>query len=253
MPGVGTIVNAVAVVAGTALGVWSGKLIPERIRKTAMAAIGLAVIGLGLQMALDPRIDPARFHHSGPLPFHPNPLVIIGGLVVGSLLGELLRIERRLESLGYWVQTLVAGRTALEPAPGEERKPPFAEGFVTASLVYCVGAMAVIGAIQDAAGQPQVLYVKAMLDGIGSIMLASALGPGVGFSALSLLLYQGCITLGAGLVTPYLTLPVLATLTSAGGLLIAAIGFDLAGFKRLPVGNMLPGVFTAAILAYFVG
>lgn len=253
MPGVGTIVNAVAVVAGSALGVWSGKLIPDRIRRTAMAAIGLAVVGLGLQMALDPRIDPARFHHSGPLPYQPNPLVIIGGLVAGSLLGELLQIEHRLEALGHWVHTRFAGGASADPSVDEARKSPFAEGFVTASLVYCVGAMAVIGAIQDATGQPQILYVKAMLDGIGSIMLASALGPGVGFSALSLLLYQGCITLGAGLVTPYLTLPVLATLTSTGGLLIAAIGFDLAGFKRLPVGNMLPGVFVAAFLAYFVG
>lgn len=253
MPGIGTIVNAGAVILGTALGVGCGTLIPERVRNTAMAAIGLAVIGLGLQMALDPRVDPSRFRPTGPLPYHPNPLVIIGGLVSGSLLGELLHIERRLEAFGQRMHALVARKPDPEGPTAEEGTSLFAKGFVSASLVYCVGAMAVIGSIQDAAGQPQVLYVKAMLDGIGALMLASALGPGVGFSALSVGLYQGGITLLAGLVSPYLTLPVMATLTAAGGLLIAAIGFDLAGFKRLPVGNMLPGVFVAAILAYFVG
>jgi uncharacterized membrane protein YqgA involved in biofilm formation len=113
--------------------------------------------------------------------------------------------------------------------------------------------MAVIGSIQDAAGQPHVLYVKAMLDGIGAIMLASTLGVGVALSALPILLYQGGITLAAGSVERYLTVPVLATLTATGGLLIAAIGLDLTGIKRLPVGNMLPGVFVAAVLAYFFG
>jgi len=111
----------------------------------------------------------------------------------------------------------------------------------------------VIGAIQDAAGQPQVLFVKALLDGIASIVLATTLGPGVGLSAIPLLLYQGGITLAASSVAPYLTLPVLSTLTSTGGLLIAAIGLDLLGLKRLPVGNLLPGVFVAAALAWLVG
>ena len=113
--------------------------------------------------------------------------------------------------------------------------------------------MAVIGPIQDAAGQPHVLYVKAMLDGIGAVMLASGLGIGVGLSIIPVVLYQGGITLAASSITPFLTLPVLATLTATGGLLIAAIGLDVTGIKRLPVGNMLPGVFIASILAYFLG
>jgi uncharacterized membrane protein YqgA involved in biofilm formation len=143
----------------------------------------------------------------------------------------------------------VAGLAGAQ-APGSRG---LAEGFVTASLLYCVGAMAVIGAINDATGQPQVLYVKAMLDGFSAMLLASTLGAGVGLSALSLLFYQGGITLAALWVSPFLTPPVLTTLTASGGLLIAAIGLDLAGMRRLPVGNMLPGVFLAAILAYFVG
>jgi len=249
MPGIGTFVNAAAIIAGTFLGLLSGRLIPDRIRTTTMTALGLTVFFLGMQMALDPHLDPAKFHYAGPLPYHPNSLVIIGGLVIGSIIGELLELEVRLDRLGQRLQALVADRAGAAGGEGHG----LVEGFVTATLLYCVGAMAVIGPIQDAAGQPHVLYVKAMLDGIGAVMLASGLGLGVGLSVLPLVLYQGGITLAAGSVTPYLTLPVLATLTATGGLLIAAIGLDLTGIKRLPVGNMLPGVFVASILAYFVG
>ena len=251
MPGIGTFVNAGAVLAGTLLGMLGGRLFPERVRGTIMSALGLTVLFLGLQMALDPHLDPAKFHYTGALPYRPNPLVIIGGLVLGSLVGELLELERRLEAMGNWLQRLVASRKGGHAADASGGS--LVEGFVTATLLYCVGAMAVIGPIQDAAGQPHVLYVKAMLDGIGSIMLASALGFGVGLSALPLLIYQGGITLAAGSVAPLLTLPVLATLTATGGLLIAAIGLDLAGIRRLPVGNMLPGVFVAALLAAIFG
>jgi len=251
MPGLGTFVNAAAVAAGTLLGLLSGRLIPERIRTTTMTALGLTVVFLGLQMALDPHLDPAKFHYTGPLPYHPNTLVIIGGLVIGSIIGELLELEARLERLGNGLQAWVAARTA--GAPDGAQGHSLVEGFVTATLLYCVGAMAVIGPIQDAAGQPHVLYVKAMLDGIGAVMLASGLGIGVGLSIIPVVLYQGGITLAASSITPFLTLPVLATLTATGGLLIAAIGLDLTGIKRLPVGNMLPGVFVASVLAYFVG
>jgi uncharacterized membrane protein YqgA involved in biofilm formation len=248
MIGIGTLVNAAAVVGGTGLGLLGGHVIPERIRKTVMGALGLTVFFLGLQMALDPRVDQVKLAYAGPLPYHPNPLVIIGGLVLGSILGELFQLEARLERLGTLIQARVASR-----GPVQDGGHTLVEGFVTATLLYCVGAMAVIGPIQDAAGQPHVLYVKALLDGIGAVMLTAALGVGVGLSALPILLYQGGLTLAAGSVAPYLTVPVVATLTATGGLLIAAIGLDLAGIKRLPVGNMLPGIFVAAGLAYFLG
>jgi hypothetical protein len=239
-------VNAGAVLAGSGVGVAGGRLIPERVRATVMQALGLTVLFLGLQMALDPHVEQALA--PGARAYHPNPLVIIGGLAVGSIIGELLRLEARLERLGSWIQERVGRRGG-----AEEGGHDLVEGFVTATLVYCIGAMAIIGPIQDAAGQPHVLYVKAMLDGIGSIMLAGALGVGVALSALPLVLYQGGITLAAHSVTPFLTVPVLGTLTATGGLLIAAIGLDLAGIKRLPVGNMLPGLFLAAALAFFLG
>jgi hypothetical protein len=261
MIGIGTLVNAAAVVGGSALGLGFGRIIPARVRTTAMAAIGLSVLGLGLQMAVDPRLDPAKVGWIGPLPYHPNPLVVIGGLVVGGILGELLELELRLERFGQRMQALATRLGAVrapagEPGPGGQAATgghDLVEGFVTASLLYCVGAMAVIGSIQDAAGQPGVLFVKSLLDGTASVVLATTLGPGVALSALSLLVYQGAITLAAGTVTSVLPLPVLATLTSAGGLLIAAIGVDLLGLKRLPVGNLLPGVFVAAALAAWFG
>lgn len=252
MPGSGTLVNVGAVLLGTTVGLLFGRLIPERVRATAMAAIGLSVLGLGLQMALDPRIDPAKLHYGGLLPYHPNPLIVIGGLVLGGIAGELLQLERGLERIGQRLHGLAR---LMRPAGLSEADQghKLVEGFVTASLLFCVGAMAVIGSIQDGAGQPQVLYVKALLDGIASVVLATTLGAGVGLSALPLGLYQGSITLVASSIAPYLTLPVLATLTSSGGLLIAAIGLDLLAIKRLPLGNLLPGVFVASALAYFFG
>jgi uncharacterized protein len=256
MPGLGTIVNAAAVIAGAALGLLFGHMIPSRIRTTTMYALGLAVLALGLQMALDPRVEHAKLPYSGALPYHPNLLTVIGGLVVGSIVGELLHLEQRLERFGQWLQSMAVKAPLLDAGKFDEAEGKghsLVEGFVTASLLYCVGAMAVIGSIQDAAGQPHVLFIKAMLDGIGAIMLASTLGMGVALSAIPILLYQGGITLAAGSVERYLTLPVLSTLTATGGLLIAAIGLDLTGIKRLPIGNMLPGVFIAAVLAYFFG
>jgi len=247
--GIGTLANAAAIVAGTVPGFLFGRLIPERVRRTVMAALGLTVFFLGMQMALDPRVDGAKLLYSGPLPYHPNPLIVIGGLVAGSILGELLRLEDRLERFGQRLQGWASAMRAAGPGEGHS----LVEGFVTATLMYCIGAMAVIGPIQDAAGQPHVLYVKAMIDGICSVMLASALGLGVALAAVPVLLYQGAITLAAGQVTPMLTVPVVATLTATGGLLIAAIGLDAAGIKRLPVGNMLPGVFVASILAFYLG
>ena len=253
MPGLGTLVNAAAILVGAGFGLLFGRLIPERIRTTTMYAIGLAVFCMGMQMALDPRVEQTRIPYPGPLPYHPNLLIVIGGLVSGSIIGELIHLERRMEGLGESLHRITARFTAKGTGEAEGGTRNLVEGFMTATLVYCVGAMAVIGPIEDAAGNPHVLYVKAMLDGIGSIMLASTLGFGVALSVIPLVLYQGALTLAAQAVAPYLTLPVLATLTSTGGLLIAAIGLDLTGIRRLPIGNMLPGVFTAAALAYFLG
>lgn len=214
----GTAVNAAAIIVGSIIGLKTGHLISGRVRGTVMAGLGLAVLLIGGQLALK----------SG------QPLIVIGALIGGGILGELLRIEARLEELGNRIGDRFQGRGKV------------AEGFVTASLLYCVGAMAVMGSLQDGLGsRPDILYAKAALDGIASVALASTLGIGVLFSALPLIAYQGAITLSASLAQALLTPAVVQEMNAVGGLLIVAIALDLLGIKRLPVGNLLPAVFLA--------
>jgi uncharacterized membrane protein YqgA involved in biofilm formation len=222
----GTLVNVAAVAAGSLAGRYLGHLVPERMRSTVMAGLGLAVILIGLQLALGAR----------------QILIVIAGLILGGIIGEALRLEARLEGIGRRLQTRFSnsGRVA--------------EGFVTASLLYCVGAMAIMGSLQDGLGErPSILYAKSALDAVASIALASTLGIGVLFSVVPLLLYQGGITLTAGLAKPYLTDPVVREMNAVGGLLIIGIGLDLLGIRRLPVANLLPAVFVAMALAILFG
>lgn len=222
----GTLVNIAAIGLGCLVGRWAGQFLSDRVRNTMMAGLGLAVLLVGLQLAL-----PSQ-----------QPMIVIGSIILGGLLGELLNIEGRLEGFGRRLQLRFAGAGKI------------AEGFVTASLLYCVGAMAIMGALQDGlGGEPTILYAKAALDGIASVALTSTLGIGVLFSVLPLALYQGAITLAAGLAAAILTEPVITEMNAVGGLLIVAIALDLMGIKRLPVGNLLPGVFVATGLMWLFG
>ena len=214
----GTTVNAAAILSGSLLGLKGGHLLSGRVRNTIMAGLGLAVLLIGAQLALKSR----------------EPMIVIGSLIGGGLAGELLGIERRLEALGARLGERFKGAG------------PIAEGFVTATLLYCVGAMAIMGALQDGlGGRPAILYAKAALDGIASVALASTLGVGVLFSAFPLFAYQGAITLCASLAQRLLTPGVVQEMNAVGGLLIVAISLDLLGVKKLPVGNLLPAVFLA--------
>jgi len=222
----GTLVNVAAVAAGCLVGRMAGQLLSERMRNTMMAGLGLAVLLIGLQLALQSQ----------------QLMIVIGSIILGGLVGELMNIEGRLEAFGQRLQQRFAGAGKV------------AEGFVTASLLYCVGAMAIMGALQDGlGGEPTILYAKAALDGVASIALTSTLGIGVIFSILPLLLYQGAITLAAGLATTILTEPVITEMNAVGGLLIIAIAVDIMGLKRLPVGNLLPGVFLAIGFMWLFG
>lgn len=219
-------VNVAAITAGALIGRYAGRFIPSRIRLTVMAGLGLAVLLIGLQLALKSS----------------QPMIVIGSLILGGILGELLRIEARLESFGMWLQGRFAGSGNI------------AEGFVAASLLYCVGAMAIMGSLQDGlSGTPSILYAKSALDGVASIALASTLGIGVLFSALSVAVYQGGITIAAESAKALLTDSVVREMNAVGGLLIVAIGLDLLGIKRLPVGNLLPAVFVAVGLVWMFG
>ena len=178
-------------------------------------------------------------------------LVLVVSLVVGGLLGERIGVEAWLERFGQWLRK-TAYRIPFIAASGEGEHQ-MVEGFVAASLLYCVGTMTILGSLQDGLGSPNLLYLKALLDGIASVALASALGVGVGFSVIPILIVQGSIALGAHGLQPLLTVPVIREMSTVGGTLILAIGLDLMDIKRLPVGNLMPAVFIAGLLGAFFG
>jgi len=214
---VGTLVNTLAIIAGSLLGVSLRRGISDAYKETVIAAIGLAVLLIGLKSAL--QTD--------------DLLLVIISLAAGAVIGEMLNIEARLEALGRWIGSQL-GRS------GEG----VAQGFVTASLVFCVGAMAIVGALESGlAGNHQTLFAKSLLDGVTSIIFASTLGIGVIFSSISVLIYQGAITLAASYLKPFLTAEVVAQMSAVGGLLIVAIGLNILDIKKLRIGNMLPGLF----------
>jgi len=213
----GTIVNTLSIIVGSLVGLLLRGGIPERYSQTIMHAIGLAVVLIGLKTALETHAI----------------LVVILSLVIGSVLGELLRIEDRLEQLGHWI-----GSRFSKDSKG------MAKGFVSTSLLYCVGAMAIVGAMESGlTGNHQTLYAKSILDGLGSILFASTLGIGVLFSALSVFLYQGFITLTASFLKQFLLPDVVSQMSAVGGLLIMAIGIGLLEIKKIRISNMLPAIF----------
>jgi uncharacterized protein len=250
----GVILNALTIIAGTAVGLAFGRAISERFRTIAFTAIGLATGIIGAAMAIGGlgSMGQSAMGDYGIL-------VFIGSLILGSLIGEAIGIEAVLESFGRQLQEWsyrvkwfsTAPKTAMDE-PGEKGHT-LVEGFVTASLLFCVGAMTVLGSIQDGLGDHQLLYVKSTLDGFASLFLASTLGVGVGLSVIPVLIIQGGLSLGAGALQPFMTDAVIASITAVGGALILGIGLDLLGIKRLPVGNMLPSIILAAVAASILG
>ncbi|MBC2742745.1 MAG: DUF554 domain-containing protein [Desulfosarcina sp.] len=220
----GTIVNTLSIIIGSLIGLLFKGSIPEKYSKTIMHGIGLAVILIGLKTAL--KTDAI--------------LIVIISLAIGSLFGELLRVEDRLDQLGNWI-----GRRLSKDSEG------ISKGFVSASLLYCVGAMAIIGSMESGlTGNHQTLFAKSILDGIGSVLFASTLGIGVLFSAVTVFIYQGFLTLTASSIKHLLLPEVVSQMSAVGGLLILAIGIGLLEIKKIKIGNMLPAVFIP--LAYQV-
>jgi len=224
----GTIVNTAAIIGGSTLGIILKGGIPEKYMNTVMQSISLAVVFIGLKGAM--RIEDTN-----------DLLLVIFSLAIGSLIGEFLKIEDQLEKTAKWIES----RFSMAGGGG------ISKGFVTASLVFCVGAMAIVGSLESGLnGNHQTLYAKSVLDGIASIVFASSLGIGVIFSAVSVFLYQGLITLTASLIKPFLIPSVVSQMSATGGLLIMGIGINLLELKRVKVGNMLPAVFIP--LFYFM-
>jgi len=219
----GTIVNAGAILVGGLIGIAAAGRIPERVKTILMQALGLSTLIIGLQMALSAR----------------EVIPIVSSLLLGALTGELLRIEDGLERIGHWLKKRARSDSST-----------FVTGFVTTSLLYCTGAMVVVGAIQDGTtGNATTLYIKAMLDGVASIAFASTLGIGVLFSAASVFLVQGSITLLSSNLAFLQQPTVLDSITSTGGILIVAIAINLLNIAKIRIGNLLPALFYAVLIA----
>jgi uncharacterized membrane protein YqgA involved in biofilm formation len=228
----GTFINVGTVLLGTLIGTLLGARLPEGMQQRVLMGLGMATLVLGVDNALEWRDT--------------NALYVIGGILLGGLAGEALRIEDRLEGLGHRLQARFS-------RPGEAHT--IAEGFFVASLLFCVGPLAVLGSIQDGlTGDYDTLATKALLDGFAAVALASALSWGVGFSAATVLLYQGAITLAAGLFEDILAngSEALAALTSAGGILIIGISLKLLDVRDVKVGNFLPALVFAPALVGLV-
>ena len=228
----GTLINVATVLVGTLVGWLVGARLPQRLHDRVLAGLGLVTLVVGVDLGLAWRDT--------------SPLYVLGGVLLGGVVGEALRIEDRIAAVGDRLQAW--------SARGGQRST-VSEAFFTASLLFCVGPLTVVGAIQDGlTGDYQALATKALLDGFASIALAASLGPGVAFSALTILVVQGGITLGAGLFEDILAdgTEALAALTSAGGVLIIGISLKLLDVKDVRVGNFLPALVIAPALTGLV-
>ena len=221
----GTIVNAIAIIAGSLIGLLVKGGLPERISQTVMQGVGLCVALIGV---------------SGALEGTDYLMKIILFIVAGSLIGAWVDIEQKLEKLGDHLEKRFS-----------KSGSSFSKGFVTASLLYCVGAMAIMGSLESGLnGNHEILFAKSILDGIISIVLASTLGIGVAFSAVTVFIYQGSITLLASGLTSILTDEVVVQMSATGGLLILGLGLSMVLSTKVRVGNMLPAVLLPMLYAF---
>lgn len=226
----GTLINCALVIVGSLAGLLFKKLMPERLKNTLLQAVGLIVmfVGIGGAVSATLTLTDGVFGTK-------DTLCMILSIVFGTVIGELINIEKQLDSFGAFCQKkLVKG----------DAKSTFAEGMVTASLIFVVGAMAVVGALDNGIrGDNSTLVAKGIIDCITAMVLASTLGIGVMFSAVPVLVYQGAIALLGVYIEPYLTDAVISQMSFTGSILIFAIGINMLGLKKIKVGNMLPSIF----------
>lgn len=224
----GTLVNTAAVLLGGGIGLLAKKGLPERLSKIVFQALGLCTLYIGVSGSLKGS----------------NTLVLILSMVIGVLIGEGLDLDRRINGLGKWIE----GK-----CKSAEGGASIAEGFVTASLLFCVGAMAIVGALQSGLlGDHEMLFTKSLLDFVAAIVFASSLGAGVLFSAAFVLLYQGSIALLAAWVAPLLSETVVAEMTCVGSVIIIGLALNMLGLTKLKVMNFVPAIFLPVLLCLFL-
>lgn len=230
MIGLGTLVNALGIFAGAVLGLIFKKGLPKKWQETMMSGIAICIVVIGIQMALKTN----------------NIVIVIFSLVIGSILGEIIDIEAGMNKIGKALGKYLSGNK-------EGVAAEIAAGFVNASVLFCSGAMAIVGSIQDGLlGDHATLFAKATLDGLISLVLTANLGVGVALSALSVGIYQGAITVLAGFIGPYITDAMLAEITGSGGVMIMAIGTNMLHLTKIRIGNMIPAMFVAALIVRFI-
>lgn len=218
----GALVNFVAIIIGSGIGLMLKQGIPEKYKETMMHALGLAVLVIGLKMSLVTE----------------NILVMVVSLAVGAIIGEWLDIEKGLNALGDCLTKQLG-----------KKYGNVGEGFVSATLIFCIGAMAIIGSIQEGlTGDASTIYAKSMIDGTAAVIFTAAMGIGVAFSAVPVLLYQGAITLGASFFGDVLSQGAIHELTAVGGVLIIAIGLSMLKIKTMRIANLLPAIPLAVVL-----
>ncbi|WP_035165981.1 DUF554 domain-containing protein [Caloramator sp. ALD01] len=222
----GTIVNAIAIVVGSLVGIFIKRGLPDNIKETVMKGLALCVLYLGF---------------SGTLKGN-NPLLMILSIVIGGVVGEAIDIDKAITKLGNNIEKRFKG--------GESK---ISQGFVASSLLFCVGSMAIVGSLESGlTGNHQMLYAKSILDGVSSIIFSSTLGIGVMISAISVFIYQGFITICAALLKGILLETVVANMTAIGSLLIIGIGLNMLGITKIKVANLLPAVFIPIIYQLFI-
>lgn len=213
----GTIVNALTIIVGGIAGLIFRNVISEKITESLLKSTGLVVMAIGIKLSLT----------------GDNLTLTVISMIVGTIIGETMNIEGKLDSFGAFIENKI-----------KNRESNVALGFVTCTLIYCVGSMAIVGSIQSGlTGNHEILFSKAVIDGITSISMAVSMGIGVIFSSISVLVYQGILTMLAGLMHSLLSDVVVREMTAIGGLIIMAMGLNFLEIKRIKVGNLLPAIF----------
>lgn len=220
----GTLVNVVAIVLGSTIGLFLHKKLPKNIIETVFQVLGVFTLFLGMKMALEGK----------------EILLIVLSLVLGAITGEGLKMDIYLEKTSEWFKNRFKFKNAR-----------FTEGFITASLLYCIGAMAILGSIEEGMGmEPNLLYTKSVMDGFSSVALAAGLGLGVMFSIIPLFIYQASITLLAAILGDFFPPHIISELTSVGGVLLIGLGFTILEIKKIKIFNLLPALIYIVIFSY---